>query len=284
MLGVCMQCRRFFVAQQWFTRSNQKRAKISVDASHVNFGDKRWCPGQRDDVTSLQDKHAAYIHGFLVGEVRLKHGYDFAIHSNIEPWMVMVTEVNLCVDVVASPDGHNQLSVVVFHTTQKMAIRRAQRPILNHYCAVIGPDSKIGTFDVSRWFVWILQRTLAWFPFSIFSSNIFIRSVFTLKWTFEYVSYAIYFKNWKRSSSRHYWSVWHHYRLGQAHISHQFYLYASMNIEDYRIVRRGTNCLWTSKEEITFTKKCFLPLTSEAVYYPTFFLSKTSNDDSANVF
>ena len=116
--------------------SDQKCAKVTVMGVHVNFGAismRIIVRSQRDDVTSLQVEHSTSVQatGHFTTCWWLHHRDSFVVNLNKDSYTVEV--VNLSVDVVP-PWGRNfQFSVLVRHTTCKIAVRSTDRPILDHY-------------------------------------------------------------------------------------------------------------------------------------------------------
>ena len=85
----------------------------------------------RDDVTSFQVENPACVRGTLEGlRWGLNHGSHFAVNSYMNPSTGMV--VGLQVNIVSSLDRHSQFSIMVLHTTCKMAVRGTDRPVFNH--------------------------------------------------------------------------------------------------------------------------------------------------------
>ena len=113
--------------------SNQERAKIAVNAPHVDFCGG-WVVGrfQRDDVTSLEVEHAACVQYAMIfcQSRQLYHGNVIVVHINKHSSTGMV--VKLCVDVVPSRGGHSQVSVLVRHAACKMAVRGTDIPVFYH--------------------------------------------------------------------------------------------------------------------------------------------------------
>ena len=116
--------------------SDQKCAKVTVMGVHVNFGAisiRIMVRSQRDDVTSLQVEHPTSVQTTcpLTTCWRLHHRDWFVVNLNKDSSIVVV--VNLSVDVVPSWGRNFQFSVLVRHTTCKIAVRSTDRPILDHY-------------------------------------------------------------------------------------------------------------------------------------------------------
>ena len=61
----------------------------------------------------------------------LSHGHGFAVHSNIDPSIIVI--VDLQIDIVPSSGRHSQFSIMVLHPSSKMAVRGSKRPVFDHY-------------------------------------------------------------------------------------------------------------------------------------------------------
>ena len=116
---------------------NQKCPKVTVNGIHENFG-AVWIRisvgSQRDDVISVQVENPASVHGTMEVFIiygRLKHGHDFVV--NFDKDSSIVAEVKLSVDIVPSGGRHRQFSVFILHAASKVAVGRADRPVLDHY-------------------------------------------------------------------------------------------------------------------------------------------------------
>ena len=86
---------------------------------------------QTDDVTGFQNDQPTHLGGILVIFWILNKVNDFLVHTNIDS--TSAHEVNLCVDVVCSRLGHNQTSIFVRHSTQKMALWGTRHPVFDHW-------------------------------------------------------------------------------------------------------------------------------------------------------
>ena len=112
---------------------NQIRAKVGMNGGHVNFAvvvSRNKC----DDVTRFQVKNTTCIRGTVVTfsrPRRLSHGHAFAVHSNIDPSIIVI--VDLQIDIVPSSGRHSQFSIMVLHPSSKMAVRGSKRPVFDHY-------------------------------------------------------------------------------------------------------------------------------------------------------
>ena len=85
----------------------------------------------RNDVTSFQVENSAYVRGTLVALSRdMNHGYHSAVYPHNNPSSGMV--VGLQVNIVSPLDRHSQFSIMVLHTTCKMAERGTDRPVFDH--------------------------------------------------------------------------------------------------------------------------------------------------------
>ena len=85
----------------------------------------------RNDVTSFQVENPAYVRGTLAAPLRdLNHGYHSAVYPHKNPSSGMV--VGLQVNIVSPLDRHSQFSIMVLHTTCKMAERGTDRPVFDH--------------------------------------------------------------------------------------------------------------------------------------------------------
>ena len=99
-------------------------------AVHVKFevAPKR---SHRNDVTTFQVENPACVGSTMVGLSRdVNHGYRSAVypHKNSSTGMVVGLQVNI----VSSLDRHSQFSIMVLHTTCKMAERDTDRPLFDH--------------------------------------------------------------------------------------------------------------------------------------------------------
>ena len=120
-----------------YDRLNQKSAKKAVIGMHVRYpGVLSGC--HCDDVTGFKVKYAACGNRELVFPQRvhgwLGHSNDFVVHQDGNPhgFSPGAAPINLFVDVVTSRNGHNQFSVLVLHTTCKVAVRGLKSPVFNH--------------------------------------------------------------------------------------------------------------------------------------------------------
>ena len=85
----------------------------------------------RNDVTSFQVENPAYVRGTMgVLSRDLNHGYLSAVYPHKNPSTGMV--VGLQVNIVSPLDRHSQISIMVLHTTCKMAERGTDRPVFDH--------------------------------------------------------------------------------------------------------------------------------------------------------
>ena len=85
----------------------------------------------RNDVTSFQVENPACVRGTMVGLSRdVNHGYRSVVYPHKNPSTGMV--VGLQVNIVSSLDRHSQFSIMVLHTTCKMAERGTDRPVFDH--------------------------------------------------------------------------------------------------------------------------------------------------------
>ena len=118
---------------------------------HVNFGAismRIMVRSQRDDVISLQVEHPTSVQTTcpLTTCWWLHHRDSFVVNLNKDSYTVVV--VNLSVDVVPSWGRNFQFSVLVRHTTCKIAVRSTDRPILDHY------ETNYEHISVKLWKVW----------------------------------------------------------------------------------------------------------------------------------
>ena len=126
----CLWCRCHAIFIRFL---NQIRAKVGVVGIHVNFtvsGSR----SKRDDVTRFQVKNTSCIRGNLVNFSRprgLSHGHVFAVHSNIDPSIILIEDLQI--DIVPSTGRHSQFSIMVLHPSSKMAVRGTDRPVFYHY-------------------------------------------------------------------------------------------------------------------------------------------------------
>ena len=100
---------------------------------HVNFT-VSVSRSKRDDVTRFQVKNTSCIRDTVVTFSRprgLSHGHVFAVHSNIDPSIIVI--VDLQIDKVPSSGRHSQFSIMVLHPSSKMAVRGTDRPVFDHY-------------------------------------------------------------------------------------------------------------------------------------------------------
>ena len=103
-----------------------------MNGGHVNFavGTRNNC----DDVTRFQVKNTTCIRGTVVTFSRrrgLSHGHGFAVHSNIDPSIIVIEDLQI--DIVPSSGRHSQFSIMVLHPSSKMAVRGSKRPVFDHY-------------------------------------------------------------------------------------------------------------------------------------------------------
>ena len=84
----------------------------------------------RDDVTSFQVENPAYIRGTMGGYRALKHGSHTAVNPYMNPSNGLVEDLQ--VNIISSLDRHSQFSIMVLHTTCKMAERGTDRPVFDH--------------------------------------------------------------------------------------------------------------------------------------------------------
>ena len=112
---------------------NQIRAKVGVNAPHENFAVVvSW--SDRDDVTSFQVENPASVQGTMVAFPwgrGLSHGHHIAVHTNLYPSIAVI--VDLQVDIVPPSGRHSQFSIIVLHSSSKMAVRGTDRPVFDHY-------------------------------------------------------------------------------------------------------------------------------------------------------
>ena len=101
-----------------------------MNAPHVKFG-VALRRNHRNDVTSFQVENPAYVRGTMVARPRdVNHGYHSAVYPHKNPSTGMV--VGLQVNIVSPLDRHSQFSIMVLHTTCKMAERGTDRPVFDH--------------------------------------------------------------------------------------------------------------------------------------------------------
>ena len=104
-----------------------------MNGGHVNFAvvvSRNNC----DDVTRFQVKNTTCIRGTVVTFSRrrgLSHGHGFAVHSNIDPSIIVIEDLQI--DIVPSSGRHSQFSIMVLHPSSKMAVRGSKRPVFDHY-------------------------------------------------------------------------------------------------------------------------------------------------------
>ena len=114
---------------------------------HVNFT-VRVSRSKRDDVTRFKVKNTSCIRGNLVTFSRpkgLSHGHLFAVHSNIDPSIIAI--VDLQIDIVPSTGRDSQFSIMVLHPSSKMAVWGTDRPVFDHYGVKIKKtDVNLGDF------------------------------------------------------------------------------------------------------------------------------------------
>lgn len=134
-----------------------------MKASHPYFGDgsRPWCGSHCDDVTSFQCEHSTCVQGTLAvwWFHRRYQGYDFAVHTDVNPPIVVVV-VDLGVYEVATRDRNGQFSISIRHTADEMAVGSTLRPVFDNYRSPIGRSSSIA-LNMCWGFLFILQHTLA---------------------------------------------------------------------------------------------------------------------------
>ena len=126
---------------------NQIRAKVGVNARHVNFA---VVSGRinRNDVTSNQVENPSCVRGTvdtLFWDRDLNHCSHTAVHSHLDPSSAVI--VDLQVDIVPSRGRHSQFSIVVLHPSSKMAVRGTDRPVFDHYRVKRKKDVNSGWFN-----------------------------------------------------------------------------------------------------------------------------------------
>ena len=85
----------------------------------------------RDDVTSFQVENPAYVRGTMAAPPRdLNHGYHSAVNPYMNPSTGLVEDLQ--VNIISSLDRHSQFSIMVLHTTCKMAEPGTDRPVCDH--------------------------------------------------------------------------------------------------------------------------------------------------------
>ena len=100
---------------------------------HVNFT-VVVSRNKRDNVTRFQVENTSCVRSTMVAFPwgrGLNHGHPLAVHIHIDPPSAAI--VGLQVDIVPSIGRHSQLSIMVFHTACKMAVRGSDRPVFDHY-------------------------------------------------------------------------------------------------------------------------------------------------------
>ena len=101
-----------------------------MNAPHVKFG-VALRRSHRNDVTSFQVENPAYVRSTMVVLSRdLNHGSRTVVYPHKNPSTGMV--VGLQVNIVSPLDRHSQISIMVLHTTCKMAERGTDRPVFDH--------------------------------------------------------------------------------------------------------------------------------------------------------
>ena len=126
---------------------NQIRAKVGVNARHVNFA---VVSGRinRNDVTSNQVENPFCVRSTvdtLFWDRDLNHCSHTAVHSHLDPSSAVI--VDLQVDIVPSSGRHSQFSIMVLHPSSKMAVRGTDRPVFDHYRVKRKKDVNSGWFN-----------------------------------------------------------------------------------------------------------------------------------------
>lgn len=89
---------------------------------------------QRDDVARFQVTNTNCVRGTAIALSRprkLRHGHALAVDINIDPSSAAIVGVE--VNTVPSGGRHSQFSIIVLHSTYKMAEQGTNGPAFDHY-------------------------------------------------------------------------------------------------------------------------------------------------------